>query len=168
MGIKVSFSGNLVKDPELRYTQSGVAVAKLVVASSRRARNPQTGNYEDVDTTFMNVTAWRQLAENVAETLRKGMRVVVNGRLIQRQYETEDGSRRRVFEVVDPEIAVDLTFQKADVERASAQPATQAPVAAAPAVASPPPVAAPEAQAATPAGSIPTPGSGSALDGQFF
>src|SRR2546423_11199428 len=88
---QVTIVGNLTRDPELRYTPNGAALVKFGVAVSRRAKDDATGQWKDVETNFFNVTAWRTLAENVAETLTQGARVVVVGRLRTNQGETQEG-----------------------------------------------------------------------------
>ena len=97
----ITLAGNLTADPDLRYTPTGVAVAAFTVASSRRVYDTDSGQWKDADTLFLRCSAWRQLAEHSAESLRKGMRVVVTGRLRQREYETTEGDKRTVYEVGD-------------------------------------------------------------------
>lgn len=96
--------GNLTADPELRFTPSGVAVADFTVASTNRVKNKNSGEWEDGDSTFVRCTVWEQYAENVAETLLKGMRVVVVGRLRVRQYETKDGAKGTSVECMVDEV----------------------------------------------------------------
>lgn len=96
--------GNVTRDPELRFTPSGKAVASFGVAVNRRWRNQQTNQYEEA-TSFFDVTCWDSLAENVAESVAKGARVVVMGRLDQRSWETTDGDKRSKVEVVADEVA---------------------------------------------------------------
>ena len=91
--------GNLVSDPELRFTPSGAAVAKFTVASTPRYLDKTTNEWKDGDSLFLQCQIWRQAAENVAESLTKGMRVIVSGRLKQRSYETKEGEKRTVFEL---------------------------------------------------------------------
>src|SRR6266700_1295278 len=95
----ITVAGNLTDDPDLRYTQTGVAVAAFTVASSRRAFDQASGQWKDAGTLFLRCSAWRDLAEHVAETLQKGTRVIVTGRLHQRDYETTEGDKRTVYEV---------------------------------------------------------------------
>lgn len=95
----ITIIGNLTADPELRFTPSGAAVANFTVASTPRTFDRQTNEWRDGDAMFLNCAVWRQYAENVAESLTKGMRVIVNGNLKSRQYETREGERRTVFEV---------------------------------------------------------------------
>lgn len=108
--------GNLTADPELKFTNSGTAVAKLRIASQDRKRDAD-GKWVDGDSTFLDVTAWRQTAENVAESLTKGDRVVVWGRLRQRSYEAKDGTQRTVFEVEADDVAPSLYRTSATPKR---------------------------------------------------
>ncbi len=108
--------GNLTRDPEIRYTREGQASANLGVAVNRRWPNRDSGEWEE-STSFFDVVAWRDLAENVALSLTKGMRVVVTGRLEQRSWETEDGDRRFKVEIVADEIGASLRFATVDVHR---------------------------------------------------
>ncbi|MGH2753479.1 MAG: single-stranded DNA-binding protein [Actinomycetota bacterium] len=112
----VSIVGNLAADPELRYTQSGKAVANFTVAVSHRTK--KDGEWTDVTDGFFNVTAWSSLADNVAKSLRKGARVLVTGKLIQRTFETEEG-KRSVVEIQANHVAADLQFATATIEKAS-------------------------------------------------
>ncbi len=93
---QITIVGNLVGDPELRYTPTGQAVATFRVASTPRFRDNTTGEWKDGDSLFLTCNVWRQAAENVAESLQRGMRVIVNGRLRQRSYETREGEKRTV------------------------------------------------------------------------
>jgi single-strand DNA-binding protein len=95
----ITMIGNLVDDPELRFTPSGAAVAKFRVASTPRYLDKTTNEWKDGDSLFLQCNIWRQAAENVAESLTKGMRVILSGRLKQRSYETKEGEKRTVFEV---------------------------------------------------------------------
>ena len=95
----ITVVGNLTDDPELRFTPSGAAVANFRVASTPRTFNRQTNAWEDGDPLFLSCSVWRQAAENVAESLQRGARVVVTGRLKQRSYETREGEKRTVFEL---------------------------------------------------------------------
>lgn len=115
----ITIVGNLVADPELRYTTQGAAVASFRVASTPRRYNSQTNQWEDGEALFLQCSVWRQAAENVAETLTKGMRVIVSGRLRQRSYETREGERRWVFEVDVDEVGPSLKFATATVTKAS-------------------------------------------------
>jgi len=106
---QVVAAGNLTADPEMRFTAQGVALAKFTVAANDRRKNPDTGAWEDGDTTYLDVTAWRQLAEHCAEALTKGTPVVVTGRLKQRRWEDEKtGAKRSAFEVTADEVAVQV------------------------------------------------------------
>src|SRR6202046_1823175 len=96
---QITIIGNLVGDPELRYTQSGLAVATFRVASTPRFRDNASGEWKDGDGLFLSCNVWRQAAENAAESLQRGMRVIVSGRLRQRSYETKEGEKRTVYEV---------------------------------------------------------------------
>ncbi|WKD62246.1 Single-stranded DNA-binding protein [Corynebacterium ciconiae DSM 44920] len=113
----ITIVGNLVADPELRFTPSGAAVANFRVASTPRRYNSQTGQWEDGEALFLQCNVWRQAAENVAESLSKGMRVIVNGRLRQRSYDTREGERRTVFEVEVDEVGPSLKYATASVNR---------------------------------------------------
>ena len=109
--------GNLTNDPELRFTPSGQAVASFTVASSTRVCDPQTNEWKDGDTTFLRCSVWRQYAENVAESLTRGTRVIVNGRLKQRSYETKEGEKRTVYEVEVDEVGPSLRNASAKVTK---------------------------------------------------
>ena len=113
----ITLVGNLTADPELRFTPSGAAVANFTVASTPRTFDRQTNEWRDGDAMFLNCAVWRQAAENVAESLQKGMRVIVQGRLRSRSYETRDGERRTVFEVDVDEIGPALRYATAKVSR---------------------------------------------------
>jgi single-strand DNA-binding protein len=104
----ITMIGNLVNDPELRFTPSGAAVAKFTVASTPRYLDKNTNEWKDGDSLFLNCQIWRQAAENVAESLTRGMRVIVSGRLRQRSYETKEGEKRTVFEVEVDEVGPSL------------------------------------------------------------
>jgi single-strand DNA-binding protein len=95
----ITIAGNLTADPDLRFTATGVPVAAFTVAASRRVYDGESGQWKDGDTLFLRCSAWRQLAEHIAESLSKGTRVVVTGRLRQRDYETSDGQKRTAYEV---------------------------------------------------------------------
>ena len=109
--------GNLVSDPELRFTPSGAAVAKFTVASTPRYLDKTTNEWKDGDSLFLQCQIWRQAAENVAESLTKGMRVIVSGRLKQRSYETKEGEKRTVFEVEVDEVGPSLRNATAKVTK---------------------------------------------------
>ena len=113
----ITLVGNLTADPELRFTPSGAAVASFTVASTPRQFDRQTNEWRDGEAMFLNCSVWRQAAENVAESLTKGMRVVVSGRLKARSYETREGEKRTVFEVEVEEIGPSLRYASAKVTR---------------------------------------------------
>ena len=113
----ITLVGNLTADPELRFTPSGAAVANFTVASTPRTFDRQTNEWRDGDAMFLNCAVWRQAAENVAESLQKGMRVIVQGRLKSRSYETREGERRTVFEIDVDEIGPALRYATAKVSR---------------------------------------------------
>lgn len=113
----ITVVGNVVADPELRFTPAGAAVANFRLASTPRTFNRQSNQWEDGEALFLTVNVWRQAAENVAESLSKGMRVIVTGRLKQRSYETREGDKRGVFEIEADEVGPSLTFAKAEVVR---------------------------------------------------
>ena len=115
----ITVVGNLTNDPELRFTPSGAAVASFTVASTPRTFDRNTNEWKDGDTLFMSCSVWRQSAENVAESLTKGMRVIVQGSLKQRSYETRDGEKRTVVEMTVEEIGPALKSATAKVTRAS-------------------------------------------------
>lgn len=109
--------GNLTADPELRYTQSGVPVASLTIASTPRIFDRQGGGWKDGDPLFLRCTVWREFAENIAATLHKGTRVVAQGNLRQRNYETKEGERRTAFELDISAIGPDLRYATAMITR---------------------------------------------------
>jgi single-strand DNA-binding protein len=115
-GNSVTIVGNLTRDPELRYTPSGQANASFGVAVNRRWMNRQTNEWEE-RVSFFNVVCWREMADNVSESLAKGSRVVVTGRLEQRSWETENGDKRSVVEIVADEIGPSLRWATAEVKR---------------------------------------------------
>jgi single-strand DNA-binding protein len=110
--------GNLTDDPELRFTPQGVAVANFRIAVSRRVKD-EGGNWKDGDTSFFKVNCWRQLAENVAESLTRGSRTMVAGRLRMRQWETQEGEKRSVVEIEADEVGPSLKWATAKVEKTS-------------------------------------------------
>src|SRR5215211_4339119 len=112
----VTIVGNVTRDPEIRYTGGGAAKASFSVAVSRRWQNRQTNEWEE-QTSFLNVVCWREMAENVAESIGKGTRVVVTGRLEQRSWETDNGEKRSVVEVVADEIGTSLRWATAQITR---------------------------------------------------
>ncbi len=113
----ITLAGNLTGDPDLRYTPAGVAVAAFTVAASRRVYDPDAGQWKDGDTLFLRCSVWRQLAEHTAESLQKGMRVVVTGRLRQRDYETTEGDKRTVYEVDADDVGPSLRWATAKVTK---------------------------------------------------
>jgi len=113
----ITVVGNLVDDPELRFTPSGAAVANFRIASTSRTFDKQSNEWKDGDALFLSCAVWRQAAENVAESLQKGMRVVVQGRLKSRQYETREGEKRTVFEIDVEEVGPSLKYATAKVTR---------------------------------------------------
>ena len=113
----ITIIGNLTADPELHFTPSGAAVASFTVASTPRTFDRQTGKWKDGETLFMPCSSWRDAAENVAESLTKGTRVIVQGRLVQRSYTTREGEQRTVVEMQVDEIGPSLRYAKAQVTR---------------------------------------------------
>jgi single-strand DNA-binding protein len=113
----ITVIGNLTDDPELRFTPSGAAVANFTVASTPRVFKRESNSWEDGDTLFMRCSVWRQYAENVAESLNRGARVIVSGRLKQRSYETREGEKRTVVELEVEEIGPALRYATAKVQR---------------------------------------------------
>lgn len=114
---EITVVGNLTADPELRFTPAGAAVANFTVASTPRTFDRQTNDWKDGDAMFLTCSVWRQAAENVAETLTKGMRVIVQGRLKSRSYETREGERRTVFEIDVDEVGPSLRYASAKVTK---------------------------------------------------
>jgi single-strand DNA-binding protein len=139
-GNNVSIVGNITRDPELRFTPTGQATATFGLAVNRRWQNRQTQEWEEA-TSFFDVVCWREMAENAAESLTKGMRVMVTGRLDQRSWETQEGDKRSKIEVVADEIGPSLRWATAQVTKNErkgpgfepAQPARQPAAAQAPA-----------------------------------
>ena len=115
--VTVTVIGNLTSDPELRFTPNGLAVASFTVASTTRILDKTSNEWKDGDTLFLRCSVWRQYAENVAESLTKGTRVLVTGRLKQRSYETKEGEKRTVFEVEVDEVGPSLRSATAKVTR---------------------------------------------------
>ena len=113
----ITLVGNLVDDPELRFTPSGAAVAKFRIASTPRFLDKQTNEWKDGESLFLSCNVWRQAAENVAESLQRGMRVIVSGRLKQRSYETKEGEKRTVYEVEVDEVGPSLKNATAKVNK---------------------------------------------------
>jgi single-strand DNA-binding protein len=117
--VTITVVGNLTDDPELRFTPSGAAVAKFRVASTPRFLDKQTNEWKDGDPLFLQCNVWRQAAEHVAESLQRGARVIVTGRLRQRSYETREGEKRTVFELEVDEIGPSLRYATAKVQKMS-------------------------------------------------
>lgn len=113
----ITIVGNLVADPELRFTPSGAAVTNFTVASTPRTFDKQTNEWRDGDTLFMSCSVWRQPAENVAESLQKGTRVIVTGRLKSRSYETKANEKRTVIELEVEEVGPSLKYATAKVSK---------------------------------------------------
>lgn len=113
----ITVIGNMTADPELRFTPAGAAVANFTIASTPRTFDKQSNEWKDGDTLFLRCSVWREAAENVAETLTKGMRVVAQGRLSSRSYETKEGEKRNVTELEVDEIGPSLKYASAKVTR---------------------------------------------------
>ncbi|GAA1742361.1 single-stranded DNA-binding protein [Microbacterium foliorum] len=113
----ITVVGNLTGDPELRFTPNGAAVANFTIASTPRVFDRQSGEWKEGETLFLRASAWREAAENIAETLKKGMRVIAQGRLKSRSYETKEGERRTSMELEIDEIGPSLRFATAQVNR---------------------------------------------------
>ena len=113
----ITVVGNLTADPELRFTPSGAAVASFTVASTPRTFDRQTSEWKDGETLFLRCSVWREAAENVAESLTKGTRVLVQGRLVQRSFETREGEKRTVVEMQVDEVGPSLRYATAKVTR---------------------------------------------------
>ncbi len=120
VGNNVTVVGNLTRDPELRFTQSGQALATLGIAVNRRWQNRASGEWEEA-TSFFNVVCWGELGENVSESLGRGARVIVTGRLEQRSWETQDGDKRSTVEIVADEVGPSLRWATAEVRRTERQ-----------------------------------------------
>jgi single-strand DNA-binding protein len=116
---QITLVGNLVDDPQLRYTPTGQAVANFRVASTPRLFDRNTNEWKDGDSLFLSCNVWRQAAENVAESLQRGMRVIVSGRLRQRSYETKEGEKRTVYEIEVDEVGPSLRNASAKVTKSS-------------------------------------------------
>lgn len=115
---QLTIIGNLTGDPELRFTPAGAAVANFTIASTPRTFDRQANEWKDGDTLFMRCSIWREAAENVAESLTKGMRVIAQGNLVQRSYETREGEKRTVAELQVEEVGPSLKYATAKVTRA--------------------------------------------------
>ena len=122
---QITIAGNLVDDPELRFTPAGQPVARFRVASTPRFRDNSTGEWKDGDSLFLTCNVWRQAAENVAESLQRGMRVIVSGRLRQRSYETKEGEKRTVYEVEVDDVGPSLRNASAKVNKVARNGSTQ-------------------------------------------
>ena len=118
---QITLVGNLVDDPELRFTPSGAAVANFRVASTPRTFDRQAGEWRDGESMFLTCSVWRQYAENVAESLQRGMRVIVQGKLKQRSFETKEGEKRTVFEIDVDEVGPALRSATAKVTKVQRQ-----------------------------------------------
>ena len=116
---QITVIGNLVDDPQLRYTSTGLAVASFRVASTPRFLDRNTNEWKDGDSLFLSCNVWRQAAENVAESLQRGMRVIVSGRLKQRSYETKEGEKRTVYEIEVDEVGPSLRNASAKVNKST-------------------------------------------------
>jgi single-strand DNA-binding protein len=128
--VTVTVVGNLTNDPELRFTPSGAAVANFTVASTPRILDKATNEWKDGDALFLRCSIWRQAAENVAESLQRGARVIVTGRLKQRSYETKEGEKRTVVECEVDEVGPSLRYATAKVvkgQRSGGQPSGAGP-----------------------------------------
>lgn len=117
----ITVVGNLTADPELRFTPSGAAVANFTVASTPRTFDKQSNEWKDGEALFLNCSVWRQAAENAAESLQRGMRVIVSGRLKARSYETREGEKRTVFEIDVDEVGPSLKYATAKVTKTTRQ-----------------------------------------------
>src|SRR6476620_8715407 len=117
----ITVVGNLTADPELRFTPSGAAVASFTIASTPRTFDRNTNEWKDGEALFLRCSIWRQAAENVAESLTRGMRVIASGRLKQRQYETREGEKRTVIELDVEEVGPSLKYATAKVTRTTRQ-----------------------------------------------
>ena len=115
-GNTVTLVGNLTDDPELRYTPQGAAVANFRIAVNHRFKD-QAGNWQDGETSYFRINCWRQLAENIAESLTRGTRVVITGRLKMRQWETQEGEKRSVVEVVADEVGPSIRWATVEVTK---------------------------------------------------
>jgi single-strand DNA-binding protein len=123
----ITVIGNLTDDPELRFTPNGAAVAKFRVASTPRSFDKASGEWKDGEALFLPCSAWRDLAEHVAESLQRGARVIVTGRLKQRTYETKEGEKRTVYELDVDEVGPSLRYATATVKKMARSSGGQAP-----------------------------------------
>ena len=131
MSNTTTITGNLTREPEIRYTKEGQATTQLGVAVNRRWQDKTSGEWQET-TSFFDVVCWRDLAENVALSLSKGMRVIVTGRLDQRSWETEDGEHRSKVEITADEIGPSLLFATTDVQRTARRQEVSEPESEAP------------------------------------
>ncbi|QSB05310.1 single-stranded DNA-binding protein [Natronoglycomyces albus] len=115
----ITVIGNLTEDPELRYTPSGAAVAKFRIASTPRTFDRESGQWKDGEPLFLTCSVWRNYAENVAESLSRGMRVIIQGRLKMRSFETREGEKRTVYELDVEEVGPALRFATAKIQKSS-------------------------------------------------
>lgn len=122
----ITVIGNLTADPELRFTPAGAAVANFTVASTPRSFDKASGEWKDGDALFLRCSVWRQAAENVAESLTRGARIIVSGRLVQRSYETKEGEKRTVMELQVDEVGPSLKYAMAKVNKVSRDGAASA------------------------------------------
>jgi len=127
---QLTIVGNLVDDPQLRYTPTGNAVANFRVASTPRYLDKTTNEWRDAESLFLTCNVWRQAAENVTESLQRGMRVIVSGRLRQRSYETREGEKRTVYEIEVDEVGPSLRNASAKVTKAARRSGPPSPVPA--------------------------------------
>ena len=124
---KVTVVGNLTADPELRYSEKGIPWVKFTVASTPRVFNPGSGQWEDGEPLYLPCVVWRDAAENIAESLVKGCRVVVHGDLVQRSWQTDEGQKRSRLEMKNPEVAASLLYARAEVTKVPRNQQRQAP-----------------------------------------
>ena len=151
----ITMKGNLTADPECRFTPSGAMVVKFRVACTARVLDRQTNVWRDGDSCFLDVEVWREQAENIAESLERGVRVVVDGSLRMRGYENKDGEKRNVFEVINPEVSVSMVGQTAKVTKVRrGENAAQGNPAGAPAAPATPPAQSAPAAASAPAAPV--------------
>lgn len=126
----ITVVGNLTSDPELRYTQSGLAVANFTIASTPKVFDKQTNEFKDGESLFLRASVWREFAEHVAGSLTKGTKVIAQGRLKQKSYETKEGEKRSSFELEIDSIGPDLRYATALVTKSGSSRGTQQPVTA--------------------------------------
>jgi single-strand DNA-binding protein len=115
----ITVIGNITADPELRFTQSGLAVANFTIASTPRSFDRETNDWKDGDALFVRCSVWRDHAQHIASSLRKGLRVIASGRLVQRSYETKEGEKRTSFELEIDEVGPALRYATAVVRKAT-------------------------------------------------